>query len=61
LLTVATEGFEETQVPPVEGCRFVDEPIHIVVLLELTVGFAFTVTLEVGNETQPVVALVKVK
>ena len=62
LVTVATAGALLTQVPPVVGERAVVVPTQM--LLEpvtLTAGKAFTVTAEVGAETQPVDDIVKVK
>jgi hypothetical protein len=62
LVTVATAGLLLTQVPPVVGDKVVVLPTQMLVEpVMLTEGAAFTVTGAVGEETQPVLVLVKVK
>ena len=59
---VATNGFDETQEPPVAGVTEVVPPIQIPDGPEtFTTGLAFTVIGWVGEEGQPVKELVNVK
>lgn len=61
LVTVATDGLRELQLPPVEGNKFVDPPMHIVWGPEIpTVGPLLTVIIDEGFETHPVIVFVKV-
>ena len=54
LLTVATLGLLLAHVPPVVGDKVVVVPTHMLLgPVILTVGFALTVTTEVGFELHP--------
>lgn len=58
-VTLATDGSLLVQVPPVVGDKVVVAPAQIVLApVMLTTGNAFTVTLAVGADTQPVLELV---
>lgn len=62
LLTVATVGLLEVQVPPVAGDNVVVLPSQMLLLPVMeTEGLAFTVTALLGSEIQPAVVMVKTK
>ena len=61
-VTVATAALLLAQVPPELGDKVVVEPMQILLApTRVATGAAFTVTAEVGADTQPVTELVKVK
>lgn len=61
-VTVATDGSLLTQVPPDAGDKVVVTPTQMLLApVMLTEGFAFTVTAEVGSDSQPVTLSVNIK
>lgn len=60
LVTVATAGFEDCQVPPVAGVTVVVERTHIELVVNVTVGVGVTVTFNV-SDLHPVDVSVKTK